>query len=230
MTISTLIDKQDAFEIVRDLIFNILTTEVLSQMAIASGTPGKDPNDWSLKIFSERSNPWEEFLNDPPEGEERSPIVNIWYDNSAFDGQASNISERQGTTAIYNIDMYGYGKSAEDGTGHKAGDKMAAFEVQRAIRLVRNILMAAEYTYLGVTAPKGTSRPIWQRWVQSINTFQPQLDSRPVQQIVGARMAFRVKFNEFSPQIEPETLELLSATVKRLSDDADLIRAEYDYS
>lgn len=221
MTISTLIDKQDTFEIIRDQIAAILTTEVASQMALAT-TAGKDPDDWKLRIFTERSNPWEQWLNSQGD---QSPIVNIWYDNSNFAPGKSNISERQASETVYNIDCYGYGRSKDDGAeGHIPGDREASFQVQKALRLVRNILMASEYTYLGLQGL------VWRRWPQSITAFQPQLDGRQMQQIVGARLAFRVEFNEFSPQVEPVTLELLSVGVLRTEDGEVVLEADYDYT
>lgn len=221
MTISTLIDKDDNFEIVRDEIAAILTTEVSSQMQLATDG-GKNPDDWKLRIFSERSNPWEQFLN---EQTDRSPLVNVWYDNSTFDPSASNIVERQKVDAIYNIDCYGYGKSADvQGGGHTPGDETAALEAQRALRLVRNILMAAEYTYLGL---RGL---VWRRWTRTTTVFQPEIDGRQIQQIVAARLSFGVMFSEFSPQFEAETLELLAVDVIRTEDDQIVIEADYDYT
>jgi hypothetical protein len=219
--IPALIDKHDTFEVVRDQIAAILATEVASQMALATAA-AKDPDDWKLRIFSERSNPWEQLLN---EQTDRSPIVNVWYDNSGFNQSASNVVERQATEAVYNIDCYGYGMSSDDPTGgHTPGDKEAALEVHRALRLVRNILMAADYTYLGLR------KTVWKRWPQSVTVFQPQLDGRSVEQVVGARMAFRVTFNEFSPQVAENVLELVSTNVKRTEDGEIVINADYDYT
>jgi len=221
MTISTLIDKQDTFEIVRDQIGAILTIEIASQMQLATNA-GKDPNDYKLRIFTERSNPWEEFLN---EVVDTSPLVNVWFDNSSFDPSKSNVVERQASETVYNIDCYGYGRSRDNGaTGHIPGDREASFEVQKALRLVRNILMAAEYTYLGLR------KTVWHRMPQSITAFQPELDARQMQQIVGARLAFRVIFNEFSPQVEPVDLELLSVDVIRTEDGEIVLEADYDYT
>ena len=219
--IAELIDKQDNSEIVRDQIAAILATEVANQQALATAD-GKDPADYKLRIYIERSNPWEAFLNDQTD---RSPIVNVWFDSSNFDKGASNIVERQKTEATFNIDCIGFGMSEDvPGGGHKAGDKEAALEVQRAIRLVRNILMAAEYTYLGMQGV------VWQRWPQSITSFQPQIDGRQIQQIVGARLAFNVVFNEFSPQVPAVTLELVSAEVSRSEDGEVIVNADYDYT
>lgn len=222
MTIATLIDKQDTVEIVRDQIAAILALESAAQVALATIAGKPDPNEWKLRVYQERSNPWE---NLPSKTSDRSPVVNVWWDSSTFEMAASNIVERQKSAATINIDCYGYGKSSDDGgTGHIAGDRNAAETVQRAVRLVRNILMAGEYTYLGL---RGT---VWRRWVDSITMMQPQQDNQNVHHIVAARLAFRVEFNEFSPQVQPETLELLSVDVQRTEDNQIVVEADYDYT
>jgi hypothetical protein len=221
--IAELIDKKDGFEIVRDQIGAILATEIKNQQVLATNTTGKNPDDWKLRIFSERANPWEEYLG--VDVKNRSPLVNVWYDNSSFQEAGSTVIERQKTTGIFNIDCYGFAVSQDvpEG-GHSAGDKEAAFEVQKALRLVRNILMAAEYTYLGL---RGL---VWQRWTQGVTIFQPQIDGQFVQQIVGARLAFRVIFNEFSPQFPVETLEYVSVEVDRSENGELLAQTDYDYT
>lgn len=216
-----LIDKQDTVEIVRDQIAAILALEVSSQMSLATAA-GKDPELWKLRVFQERATPWE---NLPSKTQDRSPIVNVWWDSCTFDMSASNVVERQKSSASINIDCYGYGKSANNpGGGHVAGDQNAAEVAQRAVRLVRNILMAGEYTYLAL---RGV---VWRRWVDNISIFQPQQDSENVHHIVGARLSFRVEFNEYSPQVQPVTLELLSVDVKRTEDNEIVVEADYDYT
>ncbi len=221
MTIATLIDKFDTFELVRDQISLILVTEVASQMALAI-TAGKDPDLWKLRVFVERSNPFEQWLNSQTD---RSPVVNIWYDTSTFDPSASSVINKQQTEGLFIIDCYGFGISQDvPGGGHVAGDKAAAINVQRAIRLVRNILMASEYTYLAL---RGT---VGQRWPQSISVFQPQLDDSSAHKITGARITLRVIFNEFSPQTVPEILELVTVDVLRTEDGEIVLEADYPSS
>lgn len=216
--IATLIDKSDNFEIIRDQIAAILAIEVASQKALAL-VAAKDPDLWDFKVYTERSNPWEEYLNDIPE---TTPIVNVWYDNSNFQEASSNIVERQTAEAIFNIDCYAVANSSDNiAGGHNPGDQEAAFTVQRIVRLVRNILMAADYTYLGL---RGL---VWQRWPQSITVFQPQQDRGNVRPVIAARIGFRVKFSEFSPQISGNVLELLSTTVKRTEDGQIVFEADY---
>lgn len=219
--IQELIDKQDTFEIVRDQIAGILKAETTNQMALATAG-GKDPDDWKLRIFTERANPFETWLNQQTD---TSPIINIWYDNSSFDMKSSNVIERQASETIYNIDCYGYGGSSDNAAGgHNPGDKAAAFEAQKAFRLVRNILMVGEYTYLGL---RGT---VWGRWPQSMTVFQPQIGNEPMQNIVGARFALRAKFNEFSPQYVPTTLEYTAIAVYRSETGEIYLQADYDYT
>jgi hypothetical protein len=216
-----LIDKQDTFEIVRDEIAAILATEIASQEALAAGEP--DPTLWKLRVFLEATNPWEQFQENLPV--DTSPIVNVWYDNSSFDMGSGNTVESQTAEAIYNIDCYGLGVSSDDGAGgHNLGDREAAFTVHRALRLVRNILMAAEYTYLGLR------KTVYRRWVQSVTVFQPQIDNQAAQNIAGARLALRVRFGEFSPQVTGEILELISVTVRRTEDGEIVILADYDHT
>lgn len=218
--IQELIDKQDSFEIVRDQIAAILATETANQMALAT-LGGKNPEDWKLRVFIERSNPWEQFRGNVVD---ESPLVNVWFDSSFFDGGKSSTVFEQMSETVFNIDIYGYGVSSEDGLGHKPGDREAALVCQRGIRLVRNILMASENTYLQLQGL------VWQRHTQSVTSFQPQQGDNNVEKIVAARIAMRVRFTEFSPQFTGEPLELLSTTVKRAEDGSIFFVADYDYT
>jgi len=233
--IDALIDKQDTFEIVRDQIAAILALEVDSQMALATAA-GKDPNLWKLRIYSERANPLEEWRDPDPMSVDfdSSPIVNVRYDTGSFPMNKGNVVERQLHEGTFTLDCYGLGITADNASeGHDPGDENAALEAHRAVRLVRNILMAnnkvdgvlaAPYVYLGLQGA------VWRRWPQSITVFQPQIDSHPVQHIVGARLSLKVDFNEFSPQVTPETLDLLTVQVKRTEDGQIVLATNYDYT
>lgn len=209
--ITTLIDKVDSFEIVRDQIAAILLLESENQQKLAEDV-GKDSASWKLRVFTECSNPWAEFpqaTSEPTTQDDRSPIVNVAFSGTTYDESSSNVVKQQTTIGIYNIDCLGYGVSSSNGSGQVLGDQEAAFESQRAVRLCRNILMASMYVALELKGLVG------QRWVQSIDAFQPAVDDRPVERVVGARLALRVRFNEFSPQYAAPIIELLSVQVKR---------------
>jgi hypothetical protein len=220
--IDTLINKQDNFEIVRDQIGAILTLESIEQQRLAV-LATLDPADYKLEVYLERSNPYEKWLNNLDlDKAESCPIISVWYDSSTMDLGKSNMIDRQMYEATYNIDCYGYGISKATTDGHDAGDEVSAKECQRAVRLVRNILMSANYRFLGL---QGT---VWDRWVASINMFQPNSDLPNVQKISASRLAFRVNFSEFAPQITPEDLELLSVDINRASDGMLYAEADYD--
>lgn len=210
--ITELIDKIDNAEIVRDQIAAILTVELANQGVLAS-LP-------QPAVFIERVNPWGQFLT--PEQPPVEPVINVWWDSSTFNESQSNVIERQKAEAVYNIDCYAAAPSTDvTAGGHLPGDEQAAREAQRAVRLVRNILMAGAYTYLGL---RGV---VWKRFVQTISMFQPQLDNRAAHRVVGARLALMVHFNEFSPQVAGEPLETLLLEVFRAETGQLLLRAQY---
>lgn len=220
-TLPALIDKQDTFEIVRDQIAGILKANATAQEALATAA-GNDPELHTFRVFTERANPFDEWVDAP--SSPRRPIVNVLYDQQNYDKSGSDILERQKSTATYHIDCYGYAVSQADGAGHIPGDKAAALAAQRCVRLVRNILMAAENTYLQL---RGT---VWQRWPQSVSMFQPAIDGRHVQNVVAARLAFDVTFNESAPQVPTETLEELAIDLIRAETGEIYLEADYDYT
>lgn len=211
--IKDLISKVDNVEIIRDQIAAILAVELANQGVLSGGQP-------QPSVFTERSNPWGVFLT--PQPEITQPVINVWWDSSTFDESTSNVVERQKCAATINIDCYGGAVSQDDGgTGQLAGDEEAARAAQRAVRLARNILMAGQYTYLGL---RGL---VWKRFPLTISMFQAQIDNRAAQRIVGARLALQVHFSEFSPQYVGETLETLLIEVYRKETGQLLVAAQY---
>ncbi len=196
--VDTLITKQDNVEIVRDQIAAIIKQNADNQVILAAGEP--DPTEWALRVFIERMNPWEEW-RDWKVGDDKTPIVNVWFDNSNFDKSSSDAHSRQTSQSVFNVDTYALGVAHKTATGHVPGDLDAALTRDRATRFVRNFIMAPENIRLQMNGVVGD------RWPQSAQAFQPELDAQQVQQIVASRIAVLVSFNEFSPQITPETLE-----------------------
>lgn len=217
--ITELINKKDSFEIVRDQLAAILATEVANQKVLAVGA-GEDSSLWDIRIYRERSNPWEEYLND---FSDITPLVNVWYDNSNFLMASSDIVERQNAEGIYNVDCYAVGNASDVEGGHNPGDLVSALSLHRVARLVRNILMAGENTYLGL---RGL---VWQRWVQSTNIFQPQQDRDNVRPVIGARINVRVSFNEFSPQVIGEPLEYIGTTVRFMENGQVIVESDFQF-
>lgn len=215
--IDFLIDKQDSFEIVRDQIAQILADEIAEQQVLAASA-AKDTDLWNLIIFTERYSPWERFRDDKTE----VPVVNVWYDRSTFDQSASNVVDHQQVDGTFNIDVVAQGVAKSDGgAGQIVADEAAAFNVQRATRLVRNILMASQYTYLDLRPTVG------RRWVQSVESFQPAQGEQATPRISAMRLTLAVVFDEFSPQFTPETLDQVGVTIKRGLDGNVLAKQEF---
>lgn len=220
-SIQTLIDKKDNVELIRDQIAAIILVEQARQQELAAAAD-KDPDLWKLRVFLERSDPWDEFQpGEDGVAKDSTPIVNVWWANSDDGEHGSNTVERQRVTGTFHIDVYGYGVSRETDAGHDSGDETAALEAQRAGRLVRNILMSAHYTYLGMRGVVG------RRWRHSAQFFQPAIDGRPLAHVSAMRIALRVDFNEFSPQHVPVPLALISVAVKRIDTGELLFTADY---
>jgi hypothetical protein len=210
MPIDVLLTVPDNVELIRDQIAAILTLEFAHQ-----ATLGLDPVP---RVFLERSSPWGVLNEDPPN---ERPIVNVWFDAETFDGSASNVVARQKVDATFNIDAYGFGTARVDGAGQRTADELAALACQRAMRLVRQVLMAAPYTYLGM---RGV---VWRRWPVTISMFQPTIDARPDRHVVAGRLALAVQFNEFSPQITGEPLESIHIEVVRSESGELYLTAQY---
>ncbi len=192
--IDTLLATPDNVEVVRDQIAAILKVEITRQ-----GELGLAPVP---RVFSERSNPWEIASDE-------APIINVWFDTESFDGAASNVVERQKCDGTFNVDVYAFAKSKKTADGHTPGDELAALRCLRTLRLCRQILMSAHYTYLGL---RGV---VWKRWPQTIGMFRPPTDDHAAQNTVAGRLALVVTYNELSPQVTSDVLETLSVEVRR---------------
>lgn len=209
--IDTLIDRLDGSEIVRNEVAAILLRETLSQQLLATqaGKPSTYP--WQFRVFVERTDPFGEFTEIPDASTVPVvPLVNVSFNGWQADPHASNVVERQKVTTTINVDVYAYAVSEDvPAGGHKPGDQLAALEAQRVARLVRNILMSATQTYLGL---RGL---VWKRWITSLDMMAPDPAIRAAQRFGVARLTLQVDHNEFSPQVTGEPFELLSAQVER---------------
>lgn len=221
-----LIDKQDNFTIVRDQIVAILKAETENQKNLAIAY-SKNPLDWDLRVFKERSNAWDVFPKDlnqlKNKPEKKVPVINVWFETSTVDEKNSNVVSQQKHRAQINIDCYGCGTSATFGTGHIAGDLDAAKESERAFTLVRNILMSSINTTLQLDGV------VTKRIPQSVTSFQPEISDDNARQILGTRLVLSVDLIEESPQYVGVPIEELNILVKRAEDGSDLVETDIQY-
>jgi hypothetical protein len=207
-----LIDKQDNFEIVGTQIAAILAQETLNQQALATAA-GEDPTLWEFDVFSERMNPWERFQEEMTP----TPVVNVWYDTSNFSEKDGNTVAAQKDSAVYNIDVYA-AKPAMDNPqgGYYPPDQTTVLEVHRVTRLIRNILMHPDNTYLQlkrvINGKEGNL--VWKRWIRSKEKYQPQENDRPVPFVIACRTVLSVEFNEVPVTETFPTIEIIAIDYK----------------
>jgi hypothetical protein len=219
--ITELIDKQDTRELVRDAIAAILKVEEANQRLLAEAD-AQDPREWALSVFVEREAPWEQFQNPPKDDLDQPPVVSVSFESETTDASASSVVDVQKSTGIFNVDVYGYGAALDvEGGGHQPGDMRAALAAQRGVRLVRNILMAGQYTYLAMNGV------VTRRWVDNITAFVPELDAKPLQQVVACRLSFAVDYYDATPQVIPDELEILFIEVKRAENGEVLLAMQF---
>jgi hypothetical protein len=206
--ITTLIDKQDTYEIVRDQIAAILAIEIENQRVLAIGA-GKNPDDFYFSTYIERSRPWEIS---------EMPLVNVLFDNDIFDRKGSGMLKEQKPIGTFHIDCYG----TKDATDDNTGDELTSREVDRIARLARNILMHNGYTYLDLQGTVAT------RYIMRREKFIPNINMEGYENVIGCRLICEVGYVEYSPQTVPENLELLILECKRAQDGKVYFIAEYD--
>jgi hypothetical protein len=221
--IESLIEGEEAYAQARDAVAAILAIEIANQQALATAG-GEDPALWALDVYSERSDPVEQWLQGPSAG---TPFANVWLDTVEFPGKNSSVSPtREGCTI--QIDCHGYASAGDDGAGgFSAGDTGAAKAAHRAAGLVRQILDSGHYTYLG--SARGADQWCYGARVSRLRAYQPDLGANAAQHVQGVRVTLDVRLNQTTPQVTGETLEILDVTGIR-ADGKVLLRVQVDNS
>lgn len=225
--ISTLIDKVDSDHLVRDQIAAILKVESANQVALAQAASKPAPNEWSLRVYTERTQVWQVYQGSPENGsDDAAPIVNISLASEEVSKQASTMFSQKRYDGVFTVDVYGYGHSETKVNGHLSGDVQAARVRDRAKRLVRNILEHSTYDALRLDC-------VADRWVQSIEyehpDFAAKTDWRAVQYVKMARLIVGVSFDEYSLQKQGEAFELLVDLVEK-TESGEFVLAQLDFT
>lgn len=229
--ITTLIDWLDGYEIARDEVAAILAVESAGQVAIATTASHPNPELWQLDVYTERDLAIEKWLQATP-GTFYPPIVNVWLESVDFPKKTSTVRGERSRPVI-NIDCYGLGfTQAAAGGGHLPGDEDASRACQRATRQVRNILEAEHYTYLGSPQEKQSPGNQWcfGREVTDIKWFQPQLEKKAAQRIVGARVQLEVRAKVQVPTVVAQNINFIHAEIRRDTDNKLLVQGDYEFA
>lgn len=223
--VNTLIDKQDNFELIRDEVASILFVEKENQKVLAA-TAGVNPALWDFAVYTEQTNPWLLIENDEGKITSETPLINVSFDQMQAMSSSSDNIEMQKMNGSFNIDVFAAKNDTIINNEIVPGGELAARDAQRIVKLVRNILMSNIYTYIFTTVDengtpipvRGTNQVVSERTFNQIQQFVPQINDRPAQHVVGARLQLKVVFLEYSPQITGEEMELISTQCLRSSD------------
>jgi hypothetical protein len=213
-----LLDKADNFELIRDRVASILATETAAQQQKATQA-GKDPAAYKFRVFSERTNPFESFV----QGADVSPLINVWFSDLNFDKAKSNCVDRQQGTSTIQIDCMAYAVSTATQAGHAPGDEAASKAAHKVARLVRNIIMHDDNRTLQFS--HGT---VARRWISTIGAFNLASQNPEAMKVKGVRLTLEVDHIETTMLADENTIEFISIDFSHTAD-GDLI-AEIDYN
>ena len=192
--ITTLIDKKDNNEIIRDQIAAILAIEVSAQKVLAIAAT-KDPALWDFDVFIERSRPWEALTD--PDGKEagqlKNGLVNVYFDSDGLDNPGGDVISSQKARGSFIIDCYGQKSAVNDAGNITSGDELASYEVDRIARLVRNILMAGPYTYLKLGRSAGL-QIVQKRFIIRRDKLFPDQQQMGFENIIGEKLTLSVDY------------------------------------
>lgn len=212
--LTALIDKQDNNEIIRDQIAALLAVEEANQRTLAIAA-SQDPNNYKFDVYIERSRPFES-LTAKGDGSEigQMPLVNILFDNDVFDNKNADQTQKQRVKGTFFIDCY----AQKNRTALMMGDEATSKESDRIARLVRNIIMSAEYYQLGLGHKEyGIGKNIvFKRYVMRREKFFPSdREGQVFENVIATRITLEVEYNETSPQINTRDLDLLITTCRK---------------
>jgi hypothetical protein len=181
--IQQLIDTPDMVEVVRDQIAAVLSLELQNQYVLANERSLSYAKEYNIPVYVENGRPYE------ASGDKRLlrfvnvllPKVIVPVTNARVGGQKEQ--------AFFFIDCVACGND----TGTFRDDKSECFRVWKITRIVRRILMATEYAYLGLRGVVGS------RIITSIEDGTPEksdIDRESAIFYVVVRITLEVQFIE----------------------------------
>lgn len=172
---------EQAYEVVRDRIGEILACELPNQFALQPSV-----TELNASVFVERWIP----VN---ESERQIVVVNLshgLWDNKTHAKEDGNYT--------YNIDAY----TAASGTASEEGDALSLKRLQRLLGVCRQILESPVYIRLGFDIGDPV---VLSRFMREIRISQPENNMDATFRMMG-RLSFDVRMNEGSQQLLPKAL------------------------
>jgi hypothetical protein len=202
---------QDNVEKIRDRIVYILKQECINQHALAVETGAADARDFDVGIYLESERPWQ--LTEYEDSENPFPLANVCLAGIKQPEKSGSMVSGKKFIAQFFIDCYGCGNKSADGNN----DQLASIRAWKTGRIIRNILMAACYTYLGM------QMIVNQRNVTEMNAGTPsnRFTNTSALSITVCRIILEVNYTENSPQITP--VEMEEITFISVSDNGEVL-------
>jgi hypothetical protein len=189
--ISTFLSTPDNVELIRDQIGAIIALESANQYALAIKAEVDDADDYDIGVYIENARPWD------LSGEKKDspfPLVNVMLEKVINESGSSAVSSQK-YTATFDLDCYGCGNLA----GGETDDQQAARKAWKVARIVRNIVMAGEYTYLGLQKIKDV-QCVSSRKITKMSSGISGNMAESAQAVIVCRIELAVTYYESSPQ------------------------------
>jgi hypothetical protein len=186
--ITKLIDTPDTIEIVRDQIAAILSLELRNQRVLALDLRKSDAKDYDVAVFIENTRPYDS------EGAMK-PLVNVLLPKV----QALDVNSRIGSQkerAVIWLDCAAWGNDAGF-----TDDRTASLRAWKISRLVRRILTADFYAYLGLRGIVASRRIV----LREVGI--PDNAERSAAAVAVVRIVLEVEFLEKSIGVESTDIE-----------------------
>lgn len=191
-------NEPDNVEIIRDQIGAILALELDNQYKMAKERNDAAARDYKVGVYIENDDPLQ-YLN---EGANPFPLVNISLDSATPEGGSSRINRRN-MEAEFSLNVYAVGNcdSGED------AQTRASLKAWKTARLVRNILNAERYAYLGMRGIVGS------RELESFRSGMPA-NTKSAIRVRIVQITLKVTYAEGVSVADGEELAVMQVEVK----------------
>jgi hypothetical protein len=189
--ITVLIKNPDSIEIIRDQVSAILKIECAAQYKMATDQGAADAADYRIGIWKEKTRPWQ--ITEDAEKKNPFPLVNVSLMGFHADTPPGPvIGQKKYVGEIY-LDCYASGEfDSED----QSDDTDSAVKAWKIGRIVRNIILREQYSYLGL---RGIVRDFR---ITEVKTGDPRNNENSAQSVTICRLVLSFNYYEDSPQVE----------------------------
>jgi hypothetical protein len=191
--INELLDNPDNIEKIRNQIAVILKLECQNQFVLAREAGVENLADYKIGVYLENERPWQ--LTENSEGKNPFPLVNVQTVGFRRDESGGETVNKKKYVAEFVIDCYARGQPDNPEYGDDTDSTIRAW---RLGGIIRNIIMAGPYAYLGMRNIV-RRRELTEGRTGSPTNMSGNIDDSALA-VTICRMAISVWYSEESPQ------------------------------